>query len=435
MRLAPIALSVLLTSSCVATAHRTSTPASTTSTSSAPTTASPATNTSANRAAASPDERPGVFAPDGATAISIWPEAWRGELLVLEVVPHGASVKSGDVLARLDTRAIDEDVHQAELELASMELRHESLLAKDRVEEDAARSTRERSEAEARRAARALEGYKTKELDFARRGDDLARERTKSNVEDQVDELTQLEKMYKGDELVDATEDIVLKRSKRDLALSRIGQALQDEQIRYRTEYDRARETEVREEGVRQARESLARLTTTQAIEARARVDAEKRSQDALQIAREKLERLRRDREHMVVTAPRDGVCLHGSAKDYHPGRAPKIVARGQTLAPKMDVLLVADPEPRVVELEVLESRLDSVTPKAKVRLISGTSSASGALSVEPYPAASPSADDGVHDARVKLDAPIAGALYGMRARVSFASSGGDSGAKKGTPE
>ncbi|MFN0245149.1 MAG: hypothetical protein ACKVWV_19875 [Planctomycetota bacterium] len=376
------------------------------------------------KSAASPDERAGVFAPDGASAISISPEAWRGELAVLEVVPHGTTVAEGDVLVRLDMRAIDDDVRQAELELASTEVRHDGLLAKNRVDEDAARSLREKNEAEVARSTRALDGYKTKELDFARRGDELSKERTKSNVEDQVDELTQLEAMYKGDELVEATEDIVLKRSKRDLALTRTSQALQEEQIRYRVEYDRARETEVREEAVRQARDALSRLLATQVIERRAREDAEKRSRESLAREREKVERLRRDRERMLVKAPRAGVCLHGAAKDYHPGRAPKGIVRGQALAAKSDVLLVADAEPRVVALDVPESRMDAVPAQAPVhatvRMVAGGASATGALTIDPYPSAAATADDALHEARVKLAAPIPGALYGMRARVTL---------------
>src|SRR5262249_13441759 len=64
-------------------------------------------------------ERNGVFAPASSAALSFWPEAYAGELLLVEVMPQGSAVKEGDVVARLETRAIDEQVHQAELEATS----------------------------------------------------------------------------------------------------------------------------------------------------------------------------------------------------------------------------------------------------------------------------------------------------------------------------
>lgn len=366
-------------------------------------------------------DRPGVFAPHAATALALWPQAWRGELVLVEVLAHGTAVKEGDVIARVEPRGIDEDLHQAELDAASAAINQRGVVERNKIEDDAARSARERAQAEADRAVRALEGWKTRELDFARRGDEISREYTKNGIDDQVDELDQLEKMYKADELVDATEEIVLKRSRRQLALSRTGQALQSEQIQYKVDYDRARDTQVREEAAKSAREALARLIATQDIERAARADAERRSQDSVARQQEKLERLRRDRELMTLRAPRAGVLLHGSAQDYHPGRAQRVFARGQSLTPRTDVFLVADPVPATVALEIPESSLAALASGAqvKVRLVAGSGEGAGALSVDPYPlAANAAADDGVHEASVLLSQPIPGALYGMRARV-----------------
>ncbi len=366
-------------------------------------------------------DAPAIFAPRDAAEISIWTEAWRGELLLVEVAPHGTLVKEGDVIARIDTRAIDEEIHDAELEAQSATIRQRGVIERNKIDDDAARSARERAQAETARAERALEGWKTKELDFARRGDDISREYAKNGIEDQVDELDQLEKMYKGDELVDATEEIVLKRSRRQLALSRTSQALQSERLQYGVDYDRARETQVREEAAKSARESLARLVATQEIERAARSDAQVRSQDALARQQEKLARLRRDRELLTLRAPRAGVLLHGAARDYHPGRAQKVFERGQTLTPRTAVFLIADPEPPAVALDVPASSLASASngARVKVRLVGGAAESRGALRVASYPSGSnTSTDDAVHEATVTLAQPVAGALYGMRARV-----------------
>lgn len=411
MRTALVVFCALLAPACETAAPRSS------SSSSSPT-------TTAKTNAKGGLDAPGIFAPHDAAELSIWTEAWRGELVLVDVVPHGTQVNEGDTIARVDTRAINEEIHEAELEASSAAIRQRGLVERNKIEDDAARSARERAQAEAARADRALEGWKSRELDFARRGDDISREYAKNGIDDQVDELDQLEKMYMGDELVDATEEIVLKRSRRQLALSRTSQTLQSEQIQYRVDYDRARDTQLREEAAQVARESLARLSATQEIDRVARDDAQTRSQDALGRQQEKLARLRRDRELLTLRAPRAGVLLHGAERDYHPGRAQRVFERGQALTPRTAVFLVADPVPSNVAFDLAESALPSVgNGKAvKVRLVGGAGEGSGALTVSPYPfAANTTADDGVHEASVKLAQPIAGALYGMRARVVLA--------------
>ena len=58
---------------------------------------------------AKPAEKLGVFAPveGDASTMRFWHEAYSGALLVLEVLPHGTLVETGDVVARIDARAID----------------------------------------------------------------------------------------------------------------------------------------------------------------------------------------------------------------------------------------------------------------------------------------------------------------------------------------
>src|SRR6185436_17081035 len=134
------------------------------------------------------------------------------------------------------------------------------------------------------------------ELAFEQRSQDLSRRYQQANLEDQTDELDQLEKMYKGDELVDATEDIVLKRSRRGLALTKDGNALASERTKHHEEFELVLERERREEELRAQTESVARLERQQELEARARADAERRSAAALAEQKEKFARLQRDR-------------------------------------------------------------------------------------------------------------------------------------------
>ena len=57
-------------------------------------------------------ERHGTLIPtkDGADELSIWLEAFRGELLVMQAREHGAMVNKGEVILLLETRDFDEQI-------------------------------------------------------------------------------------------------------------------------------------------------------------------------------------------------------------------------------------------------------------------------------------------------------------------------------------
>lgn len=381
----------------------------------------------ATATAPAPAERSGIFVPAEFDAVAIWPEAYSGELLVTDVKPQGANVEKGEVIATLEMRSIDEQLHQAELEARSARIRHEGVVAKNVVDDDAAAAALDQAKSSLDRARRALEGWMKDEIPFARRGEEIGKKSEAAGIDDQKDELAQLEKMYSADELVDATEEIVMKRAKRRLAISEEAQVLTGDRRQYRIEYDEAMQTEVKQENVKTQELALDRLTRSQAIERKAREDALARSADTLKTQDEKLAKLTRDKELLAIRAPRAGVLLHGKAKDYRLGRTPARYERGSTLSFRGDLFLVASPEAFAVALDVPESVLENVRDgqSAEVRsLAAAQGNAKGTLHVDPYPAAKSGGDDGVYEALVDLDAPIPGVKFGMRAKVSFPAAG-----------
>jgi len=368
-------------------------------------------------------ERSGVFAPASSVAVSFWPDAYAGELLLTEVMPQGSVVKEGDVVARLETRSIDEQVHQAELEATSAAVRNAGVVERNKIDDEAAASALDLTKSALERTRRSLEGWTSKEIPFAKRGDEIGKKNEDANIDDQKDELAQLEKMYKADELVDATEEIVLKRAQRRLAISQDAIGLSGDRRKYRVDFDEAMQTEVKREAVRSQEQALDRLVRSQTIERRAREDALARSKDALDQQNQRLERLRRDREKFAIRAPRAGVLLHGKEKDYRPGRTPARYERGNSLTGRTDVFLVADPEAVAVALDIPESMLKEAGEGAAVEVQSvamPAQSSAGKLHLETYPSAKPGDENG-YEATVKLDHSISGVLFGMRAKVRLA--------------
>jgi HlyD family secretion protein len=302
--------------------------------------------------------RTGVLMPVAPVTITLWPEAYSGELLVLGVLAPGSAVKEGDVIARLDTRDIEEQIADAELGLDSARVQHAGLIEKNAIAEEAAASKLMRTQAALERARRSYEGYATLEAAFQKRSDTLVRKGEQSRIDDQKDELEQLEAMYEADELTDATEEIVLKRSRRNLALSEERNALSGDRRQYRIDLADKLEMEKRMEDVLRREEELAHMLRTQAVEARAREDAETRSTAGLRKKAQRFERLIVDLGRMTVTAPSAGILLHGSMKNYRPGGSGMLIERGGRLAARAESFLIADPSAIAIAIDVPESDL-----------------------------------------------------------------------------
>lgn len=357
-----------------------------------------------------------VLAPTNPTAWAYWPEEWNGPLLVLEVVPHGTQVKSGDVLARIDLRGLEEALRTAELDVRSAQVRHSGLVERQRIEDESSSSTLAQARAALARSERAHAAWKERDLAFEVRGDEIAQRQERSYVEDQVDELAQLEEMYKRDELVNGTEDLVLKRQKRALGIAQDSTALSRDRSKKRFDLDVALEREQRDEGQRAQTEAVGRQARSGDIDRAARIDALQRSAEELADKEARLARLRRDREALAAESPRDGVFLHGSTRDWRTGRSPTRIERGATLAIHTEVAAVADAGTREARLELAGS--DLATWKDGTRVVVkplGSRSITGTLRVDPWPRG-----DGNFDARVELQAP-AELPAGTRAEVEIA--------------
>ncbi len=369
-------------------------------------------------------ELEGTFAPLDGEELALWLQEFSGELIFLDVQPHGSFVNAGDVVARLDPTKIDRQLRDAELDLQSAAIRHAGTA--ERAQVDAAAAQRKRAEAESGldRARRALEGWQAHELELVQRGDELGAQYRQHSIDDQEDELRQLEAMYRDDELVDATEEIVLQRSRRNLARSRAGQKIEQDKLAYEREYERALRGEQRREAVASQEAALERLVRTQEIDARKRDDDVRRSSLALDDQRAALGRLQADRERFELRAPRAGVLLHGGLDDYRAGANRPDHERGARASQRQELFTVADADPRAVSVLVKESQLGVVRAGQAVT-VSGKTGAEarwiGTLELEAFPThASGSKPEAEFLGRVLLERPAAGVAAGMRAAVEI---------------
>ena len=141
------------------------------------------------------------------------PDSWS-EYEIVEVAELGAKVHKGEVLFKFDAEKINEAIADLELEQRLNELaimrseeelpRMEKTLKMDF--EDADRSDREAKE-DFKRYNEIDRPMTVKSAEFMLKFYD-------SNLDYEKDELDQLEKMYKADDLTEETEEIVLKRQR-----------------------------------------------------------------------------------------------------------------------------------------------------------------------------------------------------------------------------
>lgn len=371
-------------------------------------------------------ERDGVFVPACFDEIQIWPEEFRGELLVLEVIPHGAFVNKGDRIATLNMKDIDERILQSERQVRSAKLNLLNKRERAAMAESSAHLALEHSEIDLDSARKALAGWEKHELEFSKRNAELSQQATDNYIADQEDELAQLEAMYRDDELVDATEEIVIKRSRRDLARTRSLSSLQKDRRVYHVEFNESEQTRQRHRALQAKEVALEQLRKTQEIDRRSREDSITQAAEALDKAMETHARLKSDRALFELRAGRSGLLLHGSEKDYFPGSVPPRYKRGSRLPMHSTLFLIAEPDRVNLAIDIPESDIQKYKTGAAVHVeavCSSTIKSIGTLDVARYPQAkSAAAPENKYRAVIEFDKSLSCVVPGMRGKAHLES-------------
>jgi len=375
-------------------------------------------------AAPSTVERTGTFVPVHAVEVKLDLESFQGPLEIADVMAHGSPVREGDVLARFKTDAIDDQIEAAERDLRSTEIRHQN--AREQARLDAENSDARLDDANENLAAaeRALAAFEKNELELKRRGNDLSDAYSKDNIEDQKDELAQLEKMYTADELTDATEEIVLKRSRRQLARTETSFELQQARRKFDADYAEQEQRRQKTDSVKDARRGRDRLARQLEMEKRGRDDSLTRLDPEMKSAQERVDKLRHDREKLTVRAPRAGMLLHGALDDYKPGRSATRLEAGGNASPKGKLFTIATAGEYGVALDVPESLVLKLANGMAVKvqpIVDPDATMMGRLRFDRFPSPrSAGAPENTYDGSVELDQAPPSIVAGMRCKITI---------------
>ncbi len=300
--------------------------------------------------------------------IKFSPKSWL-DLTVIDAVAHGARVKKGDLLVKLDVDKLRDQIEDLEADRPNAALGME--LAKAELE-NLQKTTPFKLEAARRAQKMADEDYAY----FANTGrpsrEKNAKFMTKSAEQRLMganEELRQLEKMYKADDLTEETEQIVLKRQKfvveaAEFSLQNSRESLERE---FKTSLPREYETQKNGKRDQELALTLAEITVPRTLSKKT-LDFEKLKRDQ-EKAERKLNDLRYDLEGLTPKSPMDGIAYYGACENgkWTTGAmiSKKLVPGGKLL-PNEIVMTVVNPEKLRLRTVIPEAELGNYTANMK---------------------------------------------------------------------
>jgi hypothetical protein len=186
------------------------------------------------------------------------------------------------------------------------------------------------------------------------------------SLEYEREELRQLEKMYKADDLTEDTEEIVLKRQRNAVEAAEFmlqrAQAMRDETLQ--VEVPRRKEALEQNSQRQDLLNAKAKVTLPAALEQQRRELAKLKLERAKE--EEKLKKLQADRELLTVRCPADGLAYYGRfarGKWSGPDSMAESLRRGGSIAKNAVVMTIVAPRPMFVRATVAESDLEKIRP------------------------------------------------------------------------
>jgi biotin carboxyl carrier protein len=255
----------------------------------------------------------GTFEPAERHVLQIKTQAWQGEMTVAKLAAHGSAVKKGDVLLQVDAAKLHEAIASAGVDLASARVQLDRVTEEIRLSAAGDVLQKERLERDAKDAVERLKYFTEVEMDLERRELEMTRQWVEDSIADQKEELDQIEKMYKSEELTNATRDIVLKRAQRSLDRSKVRYELFMKRYERMKDVDLPRQLQEWQLAARERTHGLEAWSKTSPIQRADRETNLARSTAAVRMQEENLAKLRKDEAALTIAAPADGTVWYGN--------------------------------------------------------------------------------------------------------------------------
>jgi len=315
----------------------------------------------------------GVFEARQMTPINLRPEAWA-VFTVLDSVEHGSRVQPGDTLVTLDLEGIDTAIADLESGQKLAELSLETAKSELAATEAALPLDLEAAERGKRMADEDLKRFLELTRPQSEKSALFALKSAEQFVEYQQEELNQLEKMYKADDLTEETEEIILKRARNDLEQAKFFLEQSKEHMEQTLQVELPRlEISMKESALRHEIDLGKTKTALSVSPGKLRLALERQLHEFRQAA-DRLVKLKKDREAMLVKAPVAGVvyyghCQRGKWSSSLMGESK--FTHGSALTANSVFMTIVQERPMCVRTTVAEKELRLVRPDVAGKAVS----------------------------------------------------------------
>ncbi len=256
-------------------------------------------------------ELDGTFVAQKMTEVELRPESWS-TFKVVKAVEHGQQVEKGDVLVEFETDKIDEAIADQETsqELAELSLKQAELGLK--LLEATTPIDLKMADRQKRMLAEDLKRFLEIDIELTKKSAQSSLESSEQTLEYQLEELNQLEKMYKADDLTEETEEIILKRQRNAVKRARFYLELAKNRFDETMNVYLPRDKESMQVSAEIYDLSMDRTKATLPI----LLEQERIGLEKLKVQqqrdREKFAKLKEDRKLMTLVAPASGIVYYG---------------------------------------------------------------------------------------------------------------------------
>jgi hypothetical protein len=247
------------------------------------------------------------------TELKLGLEAYSGEVRLTTLIAPGTIVAKDDVIVAYELVDADKALEDAEKSamLANLALEHanESL----RRHAQSLPHNLQKAERALERAEEALTHFREVERAQRIRNGEINLTATENSIQDQKEELDQLERLYQGNDLAKESQDIVLNRARRRLAVTEERHEMDKASHERMVEVILPRRDQDLEAAVVDARQELERLKHASEHGNHELINRQHRAEAAAKEANERLANLRKELTRSRVLAPHAGVLVLGT--------------------------------------------------------------------------------------------------------------------------
>jgi multidrug resistance efflux pump len=239
-------------------------------------------------------------------------DAFQGDLTILKVAAAGELVKKGDLLFSLDKAPIEKQIAALENDLRFARATAEKQAADLAIGATGDALALLQAQTALKDAETTLKSFEDVDGKHMVAQAELNVKFMEDALHDQIEELAQLEKMYKSEELTNATSEIVVRRARRNLERTRTGLEMGRAEAANvkNVKYPQMRQTHAH--AIEVARNGLDAVMAAQALSKVQREVEAAKSKAALAQLEEQAAKLKHDLSLFEWRAPLDGRVFYG---------------------------------------------------------------------------------------------------------------------------